>query len=124
MRIISRIFIDTICCPSPFFCYLSPALLVCLKTAFLSYGRCLWAKPAVEELVKSAMACRKQWAADGARQIEEWHQACKGGAVQRKAGGGYVPFVTSFEKDAARWRSADVSVAKGKAGDGSAGMQN
>jgi hypothetical protein len=37
MRIISRIFIDTICCPSPFFCYLSSALLVCLSLLSFSH---------------------------------------------------------------------------------------
>lgn len=97
----------------------APVLLVCIASAWLQYGKSLWAKPAVEGLVRAAMGCRRQWADADARQIEEWNQVCKGAAVQRKATG--PAFLTSFDADSARWRAADVSVAKKKTGEGGAG---
>lgn len=100
----------------------APALLVCICSAWEQYGKSLWAKPAVEGLIRAAMGCRRQWAEPDVRQIEEWNQACKGAALQRKAhsaqGGG---FLTAFDADSARWRAADVSIAKKKSGEGGAG---
>ncbi|KAJ1636875.1 hypothetical protein T492DRAFT_1128132 [Pavlovales sp. CCMP2436] len=101
----------------------TPVLMNCLATAFMQYGKSLWAKSAVEGLVKVAMGCRKQWPAQDARQIEDWNQMCKGVSGQRKAQGGGSSFLTSFDADSARWKAADVSAAK-KTGDGSKGMQN
>lgn len=98
----------------------APMLLVCVRTAWLQSGKGLWAKPAVDGLVKAAMARRQQWSEADARQVEAWNQACKGAALQRKAHGG-PGFLTSFDADAARWRAADVSVAKKKTGEGGTG---
>jgi hypothetical protein len=99
----------------------TPALMVCLSAAFAQYGKSLWAKPAVEELIRAAMACRRQWAAADARQIEDWNQVCKGASVQRRAQAS-TGFVSRFDADAARWRAADISVSKKKPSDGSAGL--
>jgi len=88
------------------------ALSCCLETAFMQYKH-PWARPSVDALVKLAMGSRRQWKPEEARQIEEWNQACKNGAV-RKATGVGGSFMTSFDKDAARWRAANVSTAKKK----------
>lgn len=95
------------------------ALACCLETAFMQYKH-PWARPSVDALVKLALASRKQWSPDDARRIEEWNQLCKSGAVRKASGtgggGGSGAFMTSFDRDAARWRAADVSVAKKKEG--------
>lgn len=89
----------------------TPPVMAALASAMRRI-KLTWAKPTIDAAIRLAMGCRRQFDAGSARQIEDWHQECKGLSAQHQ--GQSSRYLTQFDEDSARWRMAAVSTAKEK----------